>query len=376
MPAADLVEHIYEAAQDPKGWAGCIIELEAALGGVVALSLRHPTPGDPGVLVAPSLDPDFVRSYQERYFALDPLRLLAGSAPVGRLAIAPKVQTERELRETRFFKEWLDPQELHPVPSLAGVVSRDETLGTSLLAVLRAQGARRPSPAARRLGSRLMPHMRRALRIHFRILKVDQEARSLASAVDRVPIGLILVDARRHVRATNRAAERILAGRDGLALDREGLRVVGDAEQTEHLRELIGAATALQHGESPIPPEVLQLQRTSGRRPLQLLVTPIGRAHGSEPAPVAAVYVCESDRDLPERPELLRRLFDLTPAEAALARKLASGCPLEQSAQDLGIAIGTARQRLQQVFAKTQTKRQSDLVRLLLTGPSQLLVED
>ena len=63
-------------------------------------------------------------------------------------------------------------------------------------------------------------------------------------------------------------------------------------------------------------------------------------------------------------------LFQMTPAEARLACLLADGASLDECAIQLGVSRNTARSQLQAVFAKTGTRRQGDLVRLLLTAIS------
>jgi DNA-binding CsgD family transcriptional regulator len=62
---------------------------------------------------------------------------------------------------------------------------------------------------------------------------------------------------------------------------------------------------------------------------------------------------------------LLKDLFGLTPAQAAVAGKLAEGETLEHIAAKLRISLHTARDHLKIVFAKTGTSRQSQLVALL-----------
>ena len=64
--------------------------------------------------------------------------------------------------------------------------------------------------------------------------------------------------------------------------------------------------------------------------------------------------------------DLLRLLFDLTPAEARLTRHLLEGRTPSEAAAMLGIAEGTARTHLRRIFAKTGVARQADVVRLLL----------
>jgi DNA-binding CsgD family transcriptional regulator len=64
----------------------------------------------------------------------------------------------------------------------------------------------------------------------------------------------------------------------------------------------------------------------------------------------------------------VRRLFDLTPAEASLALALADGLTLDQAAERLKIRKNTARAHLRAIFAKIGVTRQTTLVRLLLSS--------
>jgi DNA-binding CsgD family transcriptional regulator len=108
------------------------------------------------------------------------------------------------------------------------------------------------------------------------------------------------------------------------------------------------------------------------------VITPI-RVADQGPGPercYAALFLSDPEQGMAPPTELLHQLYGLTPAEAALACELASGRSLEETAEDLGVTRGTARQRLGHVFLKTATSRQAALVRLLLTGPAQLRVEE
>lgn len=75
----------------------------------------------------------------------------------------------------------------------------------------------------------------------------------------------------------------------------------------------------------------------------------------------------------PEAPltEMLHGLFDLTPAEARVARALAAGLSIEEISLRSATSRETVRTQLKGVMAKTATTRQADLVRLL-AGASPL----
>lgn len=68
-------------------------------------------------------------------------------------------------------------------------------------------------------------------------------------------------------------------------------------------------------------------------------------------------------------PNVLMGLFDLTPSEVKLAAALAEGRSLQDAALGSGIQFSTARSYLEQIFRKTGTKQQSQLVALIKSAP-------
>jgi len=85
---------------------------------------------------------------------------------------------------------------------------------------------------------------------------------------------------------------------------------------------------------------------------------------GLMPSAAAAIFVAMAARPQPPSEAALAALFDLTPAEARLFATLASTGSLSETATGLGIGLGTARTHLLRLFAKTETTRQAELLRL------------
>ena len=196
----------------------------------------------------------------------------------------------------------------------------------------------------------------------------DPRARGAAvAALDRLRIGVVLVDAESRVVLANRTADAILAAGDGLVIERGVLRAT-DAAASRQLARVVRDAP---------PGGALALPREPPRRPLTVMITPL--THRTRPVggPVAAhaVFVSDPDRGLETSEQLLARLYQLTPTEARVTTLLAQGLNLEQVSEELGVAVATSRSHLKSIFQKTECRRQSDLVRLLLAGPA-LLDED
>ena len=102
------------------------------------------------------------------------------------------------------------------------------------------------------------------------------------------------------------------------------------------------------------------------RLPFALHVAPISRqARDLFGDHAALVFIADgSNRSVPNA-DLIRTLFDLTVAEARVARRLAAGATPADIAEAHNVSLGTVRSQLKSVFAKTNVERQSDLVRLL-----------
>jgi DNA-binding CsgD family transcriptional regulator len=79
--------------------------------------------------------------------------------------------------------------------------------------------------------------------------------------------------------------------------------------------------------------------------------------------------VTDPERSQPSDVESLRHLHGLTRAEARIAMLLTSGLSFADVIEMLGITANTGRGHLKNIFSKTETRTQAQLVRLLLSIP-------
>jgi DNA-binding CsgD family transcriptional regulator len=111
----------------------------------------------------------------------------------------------------------------------------------------------------------------------------------------------------------------------------------------------------------------MSISRSGMRRSLQVLVTPLraGSTYLCKRTPVVAIFISDPECRPISKPQILARLHGLTPAEARLAQILAGGDSLKEASEKLGFAESTVRSQLKSIFSKTNTNRQSELVRIL-----------
>ena len=108
------------------------------------------------------------------------------------------------------------------------------------------------------------------------------------------------------------------------------------------------------------------VMRRQGQRPLVLQPLPVPPAARNPFFGARAILVLTDLEGTAEfSPSLLVRVFNLTPAQANIAARIAAGRSLEEIAAELGVTLETARHHLKVVFGKTETHRQGELVALL-----------
>jgi DNA-binding CsgD family transcriptional regulator len=193
-----------------------------------------------------------------------------------------------------------------------------------------------------------------------RALPMDEQMRVL-DLLDCIGCAALLLDAAGTVTGGNARAQDLL-GAD-LSI-RRGRLTAADHASSERLQQLVrGALTAMPLDVDLLPPVVVA--RREGR-PIVVQVLPAAGLAGALGEGARAILLLTDLEAQPELPESrLVLLFGLTPAEARLAARLGTGATLEEAAEALQVSLGTARNQLKAVFAKTQTNRQAELIALL-----------
>ena len=361
------IEALYEAALDERQWTQALAALVAATGSQAATFWVLDGSDQPRLptLTCFNFDPAFIAEYQDGMVPLDPTVQYMVAHPNEPIVHDGLVITEREKGRHPYY-DWHGRHsdtrfrlvgQTHPAHDVqAGV------------ALHRTRGVGRYEPLDIEQFRLLHRHLERALVIAYRLGTLGTLQHCTTELLDRHPAAIVLLDERRRVVYLNRHATELDVHRDGLRISRGGLSLP-QARDNARLQRLIGRAIQREASAAPVG-GMMPAARPSGRRSYGIYVTPISQAYQalSTVRPAACVMILDPDR---QRPSLARRLvvmFGLTEAEARLANMLASGEELRQAASILGITYGTARARLAELFQKTNTHRQGELVSLLLAA--------
>ncbi len=352
-----LVAGIYAAAIAPQHWESTIRDIHRTIGGNGGALLT----ADKSVWsIQNSILPvGAATSYAAYYHRLDSPMAAVEAGAVG--TVRTGTELVNPIRQTEFYTDWLHPNELedglfirlsrgsHPVCFLLHTAETAEPFGTR--------------ERIRQI-SGLVPHLQQALRAQGALDDFAHEDADLHAALDSVDHGIVVVGPNGQVLNLNAAAEKALRGSDGLQLTAGRLTAAGTTTNRILNRALNSALTGtsdnIRGGYS------FTVQRPSDTRPFILHILPLHRLE--EPDRRRALVVLVDPANEPEpSTALLQRLYHLTRTEADIALRVAHGADPKHIAEDLSISITTVRTHLHRIFDKTDTHRQVELVRLLLT---------
>lgn len=363
---SDLVAAVYDAALDPGAWPLMLGRLSSAMNACGAsLIVQHTNSRLTRWAVPTGVYVPMFQAYNAHWAALNPMWSPTFAAPPGAVLIDCALVDRDAFRGSEFFNDFVAP--LGILSSMAAKLRHDREL-CAVVAVARSprQGEFGPRDAA--LLGALVPHLQRAVQIHQRLSSLTVERADLAEVMNRLDQGMVLVDACGRVLFANREALAILGAADGLRIGPEGLH----AERPEQTRALIRliAQAAKPDGCGGLGGTII-LSRRSHPRPLTVLVAPV-RAEvtlawlAAGPIPAAVILITDPGRTPDLNIDDVRQLYGLTRTEASIAVAVLHGAELREIAESRGVSVTTARTHLQRIFDKTGTRRQADLVRVLL----------
>ncbi len=369
-----VVSGFYEASMDPKLWPEVLGKLRDALHADAAAVISHDFEHGRGQLEhSVSIDAMFVTAYREFYGRQNVwLQHPEHFRQAGTVLTSRQIIDSASVMETDFYRYWLRPQNLFH--HLLGVL---ETQGSqvTLLSFARARDKGAFWDEDTELLFRLLPYLRQGIRSGGMIRRVQDAERILLDTLDVMPIGIVVLSCSGAVLNANRAAREIIDHEEALYLGSGGLGLKLTAGRFRFRDFLAGSGS--ESKPDPIgDTHTFSIPRENGKRPLTLLVMPVkDRTHRrSDRDPGAVLFIGDPDRPVDIDPRQLVRMYNLSRAEARVAVLLARGMRLDESAQQLGLTYETVRKHLKQIFAKTGTDRQAELIRTLTSGPAGMRI--
>jgi DNA-binding CsgD family transcriptional regulator len=359
-----LIGEIYDAALDPALWPQVLPKSAQFVGGRAASLFYKDAASKSGDFACDcGIDPHYRQLYFDKYIKLDPLTIGHFFAEVEQPVAVADIMSYDEFLETRAYQEWGRPQGLVDVLNVA----LDKTAtSAAMYCVFRHARDGRVDEQMRRRMRLIVPHLRRAVLIGKVIDLKTAEADSLADSVDGISAAMFLVDASTRIVYANASGHAMLA--QGSVLRAVGGKLLTkDASAEQALNEVCAMA---ERGDAAVGAKGIAIPLTAieGTRYVAHvlpLTSGARRRAGATYAAAAAVFVHKAALDTPSPQEVIGKLYKLTPTELRVLLAIVEVGGVPEVAEALGIAVSTVRTHLAQLFAKTGTNRQVDLVKLV-----------
>jgi DNA-binding CsgD family transcriptional regulator len=298
----------------------------------------------------------------------NPHTIAAQRLPPGRARLGSSVVDPISLRRSGMYADIFVPQRIVDLVNLCHPsMHRESTVG-GVAITLDSRQSRQGLEAEKRM-HRLAPHLLRAVDLSFEVRRNRTAAHSLLALMNVMPTAALLLDATGRVRHFNRRADVLVSDAKKFILDSGGELKTTSAIDSMRLRSAIYKAIGIAKGQEHELQEALRLECTTGGPPFLILLTPLPRVlldlWDSDDSVLVLVQIIEPGSRQAEKKRLLRQAYNLTPAEAKVAALIAAGNSTPRAAEILGVTVNTVRSQLAQTFAKTGTRSQVELTKIL-----------
>jgi DNA-binding CsgD family transcriptional regulator len=359
---SELIGTIYDTVVDPSACPTMLNGLADLLGATGGAQVgAYNSKAHSATMLAPRVEPKELLSFSQ-YWAN--VWRQCYQHPIGAVIFPEMVISHRDRCHTDTLNGSSKPQS--PERMMGATLLTEGSVST-VVSVSQPYSEGEFDATQTQLFAALIPHLQRAVQLRLRLAALAGPPTNSAEMWNRLPHAVLLVDARAEVIFANQAAARMLDAGDGLSLDRDGLKAE-TTEDTRRLRRTI-ADCAEPPSELGGAGHRLRLSRRD-RGPLTMLVIP----HRTQLTwidilrPTAILFITEAEQAAVLRSERFSQDFGLTRAEAVFAVEISKGDGLQATASRLGVSLTTVRTHLAHVFDKTGTRRQAELVRLILQG--------
>ncbi len=366
---APLLPAIYEAATDASRWPEAFEPIVRLLGGNKGILFSHQaTPEQEGIWVPCRITEEDFRPYVERYHAFDIWMQRGHELGVfvpGNIVSSDDLLPRKEFLASVFYREFLAQSDIHDL--CCGVLhdGSEPDIPIVHIAIYRPKTMPVFGVAEKSLLAALIPHLREATRIGFRLGALERRARMMQAAVETVTPPLLLLDKQGVVVFANDKAQEFLETNDMLRMEGSRLKVKsGQQAKLDALLENHRAEETL-----------FGITRPSDKRNIWLIRIPVQLEENVPPdarRPAIALMIHDSGATDKIDMEGFAKVHDLTPAEARVMNLLLEHAQLPPIAQELGVSLHTVRSQLRTIREKTGARRQAELVRMLMSWPKRM----
>ena len=373
---SDLLLDVYEAAANPHHWQILLQRIATEMEATKASIHVHAFSGQSWATHTAGnrvhrvgYDESAASAYANYYAVRDPyIQRIRQRFPRDGSGTSADLLTTTELRRTEFYSDYGRTNDIFFLGWT--IIEQNERFGSGL-SLIRPEDATQFTSEQVDLLKLLNPHLGKAFRLQRLLERAEDNNKALLTSIAQFDFGVIALDGDGRITNLSAPASHLLEQQDGIRIQASRLEATYPAENRKLQEMLVFANQVCEHPYQPNG-NTLLLSRKSGKKPLQLVAFPFV-SNGSlvDDRPQVLVFLSDPSSKPASRAAVLRALYGLSPTESRLADLLLQGFEVREAADHLRTTLETARFHLKRVLAKTGSRRQTELMRLMLSLPGQ-----
>lgn len=379
-----LVLDIYDTAIDPMRWPEVLERISKFIGARGAFIFELQGVGPEQRIYAPfyssSYDPELVTTYlrvHNRQELIDQeifARLSRRTDHIQLIGDDVLAETEEELLSRANVQEMMR----NGLRYRAGALLNKDQLNHDRFALQFSPRRGPVNSGHARNAELLMPHIAKALNVSRPTTQLAAKYRSVADVLDRLVIGICVLDANGNVVLSNQEFQRQMDWHTVFRKDPTGKLVMRTDVAQQTLTHLRGDVA--NHGRFGARPRKEAIISTVGGEPHTLCVevVPLTSAEefGEKRLKGHIIYSMDTGNSYKISADVLTEMFQLTHAEAAVLELMADGLTNAQICEKRGKSVETINSQVKSVLVKTGTANRTQAIRLATNISSSFILDD
>jgi len=358
-----LLYRIHAWSDASSDWSDVLALLRDRLDGRLATLSRHHSVSGRGEIICEAPNNPAFRVAYAQYASRNPWFLSSDEYTAGRVLTGDELLSNRDLVKTDFYRGLLKPEGL--LHYIAGVAVRRGPL-ICCVCVHRGEDQAPFGEREKTSLSTVLAHVSLALRNRWRMRETSDLMNVMKGVVNRYPHPCLLIDADGRVVICNRSAGAHGVPSVGLCIEGGSLAAAVPIDRPA-LRQAIKDVAASAVKGAADTTRAVTLSVPGGKHPAVVSIHAAGRVFEADTGEIAELVLVTArnpalDHDL-QTCSFVKQ-FRLSPAQARVGVMIITGHSLVETARELHVSDNTVRSHLKQIFQKTNTHGQMELVHL------------
>ncbi len=278
--------------------------------------------------------------------------------------------TTNELHKSEFYEKVLQPHDVEYCCAITHQLDHDELV---FLGIMRNTDLAEFTLEDCELFDHLSSHVKQAAIIHRQLCQLNFDRRAALETLNTLNMGLVLVDQYQQILFANQQGQTILDESDGFASNNQSL-VSSDPAINQKIKKSIQIVIEQTAEGKQTPGQAFSVQRPSAKTPYSVLISPLWNnliQIQSEilDYPIVSVFIQDPETQQNTHFGLLKEFYKLTDTEAKILQKLTQEKNTKAVAGLLNVQGNTIRQHLKNIFVKTETNSQAELIQTIMASP-------